>query len=204
VRTATGVSGLQLFSVGKLAEVAESEPNNTPDQAQTLAMDSVANGTIPSEDVDYYAVELTEGQRIAVEVEAIRLGRTLFDVKLRMFGPGGHELIAEDDTALMRQDAAFIHVAKEAGRHLIAVSESAYGGNGAFDYRLHVGNFPRPLSVTPMGGQPGETLTVRWLGDPGISEQQITVPEGDDIVYVYPASDAGVAPSPMPFRVSLY
>jgi hypothetical protein len=204
VRTATGVSGLQLFSVGKLAEVKEAEPNNTPDQAQVLAMDSVVNGVIPSEDVDYYAVELVEGQRIAVEVEAIRLGRSLFDVKLRLFGPGGHELIAEDDTALMRQDAAFIHVAKEAGRHLIAVSESAYGGNGAFDYRLHVGNFPRPLSVTPMGGQPGETLTVRWLGDPGVGEQQITVPEGDEIVYIYPATDSGVAPSPMPFRVSPY
>lgn len=204
MRTSSGVTGLQLFSVGNLTEVRESEPNNGPDEALTLEMNSVANGNSPSEDVDYYAIELAEGQRIAVEAEAIRLGRALFDVKLKLFGPGGHELIAEDDTALMRQDAAFVHVAKEAGPHLIVVSEAAYGGNGSYDYRLHVGSFPRPLAMTPMGGQPGQEVAVRWLGDPGIGEQTITLPDGDGIMDVYPANDAGIAPSPMRVRVTPY
>ncbi len=33
-------------------------------------------------------------------------------------------------------------------------------------YRLHVGNFPRARALMPGGGKPGETLAVRWIGDP--------------------------------------
>ena len=204
VRTATGVSDVKLFSVSNLKEVSETEPNNESGQAQVLELNTVANGVVQNEDVDYYAVELAEGQRVAAEAEAIRLGRTLFDVKLRMFGPGGHELIAEDDTALMRQVAAFVHVAKETGTHLIAVSEPSYGGSGASDYRLHVGAFPRPLSVTPMGGQPGSEVTVTWLGDPGIAQQTLTLPEGDGRAEIFPSNESGVAPTPVPIRLASY
>ena len=39
-------------------------------------------------------------------------------------------------------------------------------GNGSCIYRLHVGNFPRATAVLPAGGKPGETVQVRWIGDP--------------------------------------
>ncbi|MFP6582710.1 MAG: PPC domain-containing protein [Candidatus Hydrogenedentota bacterium] len=203
VRTKTGISGLVFFSVGNLTEIAETEPNSQPEQAQKIGLNSTVNGTITSEDVDYFAIDLEADSRLAVEVEALRLGQELFDVKARLFSPGGHELVAEDDTALVRQDAAFVYEVHEAGTYVIALSESTYGGNGNYHYRTHIGNFPRPLAMTPMGMQIGTKVNVNWLGDPGISTQSV---EMKDVLIgassVMPANDLGLAPSAVPFRVS--
>lgn len=203
VRTRAGVSNLMLFSVGNLPEIAEIEPNNSPDTAQEIALDTTVNGVVTNEDVDYFAVELAEGDRLAVEIEGLRLGNLLFDPKLRLFGPRGHELIAEDDTAVLRQDAGFVHVAREAGRHLIAVSESSFGGSPDSHYRLHVGRFPRPLSATPLGGAPGATVSVAWLGDPGAPPADIALDPDLPATTTLPAvNDAGVSPTGIPFRVT--
>ena len=205
VRTKTGMSNLLLFSVGALTEVQETEPNNDAENPQAVALNSTVNGVVPNEDVDYFAVELTEGQRLAVEAEAIRLGIALFDIKLRLFSPDGHELIAEDDTALMRQDAAFVHAAEKAGRYLVGVSEAAYGGADNYHYRLHVGEFPRPLMVTPLGGTPGAETTVTWLGDPSLAEQPVVLPAVDHgTASLLPARDNANAPTPIPFRYSQF
>ena len=52
-------------------------------------------------------------------------------------------------------------VAPADGTYIVQVRESAYGGNGACQYRLHVGTFPRPTAVVPAGGKPGEEVEVR-------------------------------------------
>ncbi len=201
VRTKSGVSNLELFSVGALAEINEKEPNDDPALVETIALGTTINGTIPNEDADFFAIELTEGQRIAVEVEALRLGEALFDPKLRLFGPGGHERVAEDDTAFARQDAAFVYTAIESGRHVLAISEAAYGGAGNYRYRIHVGNFPRPLAVTPMGGVPGTEVQVTWLGDPALSTQTVTIPaDANGTIELAPTTDAGISPTALAFR----
>ena len=205
VRTATGISSLVFFSVGNLKEAFEAEPNSQMNQAQLIELNSTLNGTVTNEDVDYFAVELPENSRLAVEVEALRLGQELFDVKVRLFSPAGHELIAEDDTALMKQDATFVFQAEKAGKYVVALSESTYAGSGNYHYRTHIGNFPRPLAVTPMGVQVGAPIEVTWLGDPGIQKQSITLPEGPTGARaILPQNDLGVAPSAVPFRVIDY
>lgn len=201
VRTASGISNLAIFSVGALTELAEAEPNSSPEEAQAVELGTTVNGVVRNEDVDYFAVDLEKDARLAVEVEAIRLGHALFDPKLRLFGPGGYELRSEDDTALMRQDAAFVYTAKDAGKYLVAVSEASYGGADNFEYRLHIGRFPRPLAVEPMGGKPGETIRVKWLGDPGLTESDIVLASDvSGTAEVSATSDLGSAPTPLPFR----
>lgn len=201
VRTKSGVSNLRLFSVGALTEINETEPNNEPAAVETIALNTTINGVVTNEDADYFAIEIAEGQRIAVEVEALRLGESLFDPKLRLFSPSGHERVAEDDTPISRQDAAFVFTAEEAGRHVLAISEAAYGGGGNFRYRMHVGDFPRPLGVTPMGGIPGTEVQVTWLGDPALGAQTLTVPaDANGTIELAPTTDAGIAPTSVPFR----
>ncbi len=203
VRTRTGVSNLMLFSVGNLPETVETEPNDDVAAAPEVALNGTINGIVQPEDVDYYAVQLAEGQRLAVEVEGLRLGNLLFDPKLRLYGPHGHELIAEDDTQVLRQDAGFVYSATEAGRYVVAVSEASYGGSGSAHYRLHVGDFPRPLGVSPMGGAPGSTAKLTWLGDPGLVPQDVAIP--NDPLGTKPlavASDRGISPTGLPFRMS--
>jgi hypothetical protein len=203
VRTTSGISNVRIFSVGALPEVMETEPNNDSVHAQAMALGTTVNGIADYEDVDYFAVDLAAGATLSAEVEAIRLGHALFDAKLRLFGPSGGEVLSEDDTAAMRQDAAFVYIAKDAGRYLVAVSEAAYGGSGDYEYRLHLGQFPRPFAVTPMGGAPGAPVKVRWLGDPAMAEGEVTITAPlDRTTTVEPANDHGFAPTPLAFRAS--
>ncbi len=203
VRTKSGISNLRIFSVGALPQVLETEPNNDSAQAQAIALGTTVEGVANYEDVDYFAVDLAAGAKLSAEVEAIRLGHSLFDAKLRLFGPSGGEILSEDDTAAVRQDAAFVHVAKDAGRYLVAVSEAAYGGSGDYEYRLHLGQFPRPLAVTPMGGTPGAPVKVTWIGDPELTAAEVTLAAGPDrTVWVQPSNDRGLTPTPVAFRAS--
>ena len=203
LQTKTGISGLQLFSVGTLKEILETEPNNDLAAAPAIELNTTINGVTNLEDVDYFSVDLAAGGRLAVEVEGLRLGRTLYDPKLRLFDPTGIELIAEDDTQLLKQDAGFVYTATAAGKYTVALSDASYGGSGDCDYRLHIGTFPRPFAGVPMGGAPGSAVEVSWLGDPGLAKQSVVVPTvalGTQPLAAQ--TDLGVAPTNMPFRVS--
>ena len=98
VRTATGVSPLKTFSVGELKDVDEVEPNNDFAKPQPIAMNVTVNGVAGNEDVDYYAVQATKGERITAEVEGIRLGLTLFDPYVAILDAKRFELASSDDS----------------------------------------------------------------------------------------------------------
>lgn len=203
VRTKSGVSILKVLSIGALNEIAETEPNSKAEEAQEIALGTTINGVVTSEDVDYFGINLNPGDRIAVEVEALRLGDTLFDPKLRLFGPEGHERMAQDDTQLFRQDAGFVYTSTETGVHRLAISEAAYGGGGNYYYRLHVGQFPRPFGVTPLGGVPGSEVQLNWLGDSGVTAQSVTIPaDAHGVIQLAAMTEAGIAPTEIPFRAT--
>ena len=204
LRTATGISNLLTFSVGALPELPEAEPNSDFASPQEIPLDCTVNGVVENEDVDYFLVHAKKGERIAVEVEGLRLGRTFFDPYVAILAPNRFILAADDDTTLVRQDAAVAVTAPEDGPLIVEVRESAFGGSGDCSYRLHVGRFPRPMGVFPSGGQPGQALQVQWLGDPGGPwAQDVTLPPSGPKDYFLFASDAGgVAPSPNSFRLN--
>lgn len=202
VRTRTGLSNLRFFFVGALPEKIESEPNDTPEQSEKIPVGTTVNGTVSNEDIDYFKFDLTPGERLSVEVEALRLGVSLFDPKLRLIGPRGHELVVADDLNLTAQDAAFTHVADETGEYSVSISEAAYGGSGDAHYRLHIGKFPRPMTAAPLGGTEGATTEIRWIGDPMLSSQTVSIPTspGFEKEPVFVSTDQGISPTPMHFR----
>lgn len=205
VRSATGISNLHLFSVGALPELPEAEPNNDFAQPQKVPLNVTINGVVQNEDVDHFLVEAKKGQRLSAEIEAIRLGQTFFDPSLEILDTRRYVLAGADDTPLVRQDAAVSLVVPADGAYIVRVRESAFGGSGDCRYRLHVGTFPRPLAVYPAGGQPGETLEIRWLGDAlGERAEKITLPKnpGASAAFSVLAQDGqGVAPSANAFRL---
>ena len=79
VRTASGVSEYKTFWVGPFASTPEKEPNSDFAAPQPVPLNITVTGVVNSEDVDYYVVEAKKGQRIAAEVEGMRLATTLFD-----------------------------------------------------------------------------------------------------------------------------
>ncbi|MHB8970868.1 MAG: PPC domain-containing protein [Pirellulaceae bacterium] len=209
VCTATGISNLQLFSVGALPEVSEQEPNSEFAAPQAVPMGCTINGVVQNEDVDYFIVQATKGQRISVELEGVRLGMppgdgTFFDPYVAILNAQRFELARCDDAALLQQDGLCAIVAPEDGTYVIEVRESAYGGSDLCRYRLHVGAFPRPTAVFPAGGRPGETSEVKWLGDPlGDWAASVTWPTGAGPVSELFAQDSlGIAPSPARVRVN--
>ena len=204
MRSTTGISNLRTFTVGHLEEVAEKEPNNSPDQPQAVPLNVTVSGVVQTEDTDFFVVELKQGDRLNVELEGLRLGNTFFDPYLAILGPDQTILTKSDDSALLNQDCLCSLVAPQEGKYTIQLREVAFGGNGACSYRMHVGTFPRPTAVFPPGGKPGEKLTLHWLGDPlGEFEQEITLPsDGRAEARVVAHNGTSLAPSPNVLRVS--
>lgn len=200
--TSSGISHVRLFSVGNCPEIVEAEPNSDRRTPQRVTLPTTINGTIDAEDVDYFAFDAAAGQRLNFEIEAMRLGDSVFDPHLSVFDAAGAVLASADDTMLVRQDCVISHVFAQAGPYTVAVREASFRGDGNCRYRLHVGEFPRPQGVFPPGGAPGAALDLRWLGDPACSTERVTIPEaaaGD--FALFPSTPAGVAPSGVPFRV---
>ena len=196
VRTATGISNLITFSVGALPAVAEVEPNTEFDKPQKIALNSTVSGIVENEDVDYFLIEAKKGQRINLEIEGLRLGYSFFDPYIAVLDMGRFELARSDDASIARQDGACSFVVPNDGTYVVQVRESAFRGNGACKYRLHVGTFPRPTAILPFGGKPGETLSIRWLGDPaGERVEQITLPATTGRQFgLFARDEAGISP----------
>jgi hypothetical protein len=203
VRTATGVSEVRTFWVGALPVIEEVEPNSDFDKPQPIPLNVTVHGIVQSEDVDYFVVECKKGQRLSVEIEAMRLGVTFFDPYVAILDSKRFELATGDDSPLTGQDGGCSVVIPADGKYIVQVRESAYGGNGACQYRLHVGNFPRPTAVVPAGGKPNEELEVTFLGDPaGPIKQKVKLPATADEHYrLHCLTPEGIHPAGFKFRV---
>lgn len=205
VRTKSGISDYRTFFVGALPAVAEAEPNTDFGSPQQVALNVTVDGVVDNEDVDYYALDLKQGQRLSVEVEAMRFGQTLFDPYIAILDSRRFELSAVDDSPLLKQDAATSVIIPEDGRYIVEMRDSSYGGNGNCRYRLHIGTFPRPTIAFPAGGPAGQAVEVKFLGDAaGELARSITLvaEPGEQMVFV--EDENGLTPSPFPFRVSAH
>ena len=204
LRSPGGLSELRSFWVGQFPNVLEIEPNDSFDQAQRVELNSSVEGISKSEDDDYYVCHLKKGQRLSIEVEAMRLGRTMFDAYLAILDPRKFELASIDDTALLRNDSFASIIAPEDGDYRILIHEAAYEGNENCQYRLHIGSFPRPKAVFPSGGKPGEVVEFTFVGDPaGPIQQSITLPAQAAARFaIFPQQDGLSSPSPHWITVS--
>jgi len=204
VRTKSGVSDFRTFYVGYLPDAAEVEPNNEFEAPQAIPMNVTVSGVANNEDVDYYVVEAKKGDRIAVEVEGMRLGTTQFDPYVAILDSKRFELASADDSPLLVQDCLATAIASEDGKYFIEVRESSYAGNGNCRYRMHVGNFPRPTAVYPAGGKVGDDVEVTFIGDAaGDFTQKYKLPaEPIDEYGLVAGTGDSLAPSANTFRLS--
>ena len=204
IRTAHDISYLRSFWVGPFPSFSETEPNNTPTEAQRIELNTTVQGTILPEDVDSFTVSLKKGQRLSVEVEAMRLGRFLFDAYVAILDSKNFELAACDDTPFLKTDPFASIIAPADGDYRIVVREAAYEGNPNCAYRLHIGTFPRPSAVFPLAGKPGEALDFTFIGDPtGTFTQTVTLPAEPTADFpLFPEQNGETAPSPHFIAVS--
>jgi hypothetical protein len=206
LRTASGLSELLTFFVAPYPVVAEVEPNNDALKPQKVPLNTTISGVILNEDVDCFAVEVKKGQRISAEVEGVRLGRSLLDSRLAVLDAKGAILADADDTLLGLQDPFVSFVAPADGAYIIQLREVTYGGSDKYQYRLHIGSFPRPTSVYPLGGKVGETLTLTFFSQAtGEFTRQAKLPDtAQEKFGVFAELDSLAAPTPNWIRVSAF
>ncbi len=203
LRTASGLSALRIFYVGPFPSVEEKEPNNTAATAQLIALGSTVQGLIAGEDVDHFVVAAQAGQRLSAEIEGARLGRTMFDPTVSIRDAAGKVVASSDDTPLLGHDGFVSIVVPADGKYTLQVRDMVHTPNASHAYRLHVGKFPRPAAVFPLGGRPGEKLEARFLGDPtGEFAQSVTLPAASSAKFGLTADRDGAAPSPNWIRVN--
>lgn len=203
LRTKSGISTVKTFWVGPYPNFHEEEPNTSFEEAQKVSLNHTINGLVKSEDVDYFEFNATKGQRISLEIEAIRLSGPLFDPYVAILDSNRFELATSDDTDLLLQDSTLSVIAPDNGKYYVEVRESSYRGGNNFYYRLHLGNFPRPLIAFPAGGQAGKMLKVKFIGDPtGPIHKTIQLPEKADLSFGHRVEQDGlISPSPNKIRV---
>jgi len=201
IRTATGLSELRTFWVGALPSVDELEPNSEFDKPQPVTLNTTVHGSIGGEDVDYFVVDCKKGQRLAAEIEGQRLAGGFWDPYIAILDSKRFELAMSDDSPMSMQDGGCSIVVPMDGKYIVQVRESTYGGGN--QYRLHIGNFPRPTAVIPSGGKPGEELEVRFIGDPaGEIKQKIKLPATADADFrLHCQTPEGISPTGFKFRL---
>jgi hypothetical protein len=206
LRTKQGISELRVFRVTQFPVVAEVEPNGSVNEAQPVDRNVTVTGVIEAGDVDGFELTLHRGDRLAAEVEAVRMGGTMLDTVLTVFGPDGKKLGSVDDTSLFHQDPFVTFVAPVDGRYVVQVRETSFDGDENSRYAIHLGTFPRPAYVFPAGGQAGQSMTVRFGGDAaGDFDQEVRLPEAQNEKHALFAMQNGLAaPTPNPFRVSAF
>ena len=172
LRCKGGVSYMRTFWVGQFPTIMEARSgdnkrdlNNTFEEPQTVDLNVTVQGVADREDDDFYQVQCKKGQRLSVEVEAMRLGRVMFDPYIAILDKNRFELAVNDDSPLLKRDCAASIIIPEDGPYTIVVRESSYEGNTASQYRMHIGNFPRPRSIFPPAAKPGEEVDFTFIGD---------------------------------------
>jgi hypothetical protein len=209
VRTRSGISDFRSFFVGALPEVVEAEPNSSLADAQHINLDVTVTGAITNEDIDYFRIEGKQGQRVSLEIEAIRLG-FMFDPAIALLDKNRFEVAVCDDSPLTKQDSIVSVILPADGEYYVTVRESSFRGNPNCRYRLHVGQFARPVAVYPAGGKADEHVSLQFID--GIRDKndkvqsvtkELTLPaEKGFRGGLFYQDDKGVSPSPLPFRLS--
>ena len=210
LRCKGGVTYQRSFWVGQYPTVMEKRSedggrdlNSNFNEPQEIAINQTVQGVADREDADYYLLQCKKGQRLSVEVEGMRLGRILFDPYVAILNKDRFELAASDDTALLFRDCAASIVVPEDGPYTVLVRESSYQGTGACQYRLHVGEFPRPTAVYPPGVRPGDSLEFTFVGDPtGNLVTKLEIPKKQQGFRAFIKSGEWFAPSGIPVRIS--
>ena len=203
LRCVSGVTEFRTFFVEPYPSVAELEPNNTPDQSQAIGLNVCVGGVVRADDRDCFAVNVKQGQRLNIEVVAMRLGTAVFDAHLELRDSTRRLVASAKGSAFGVQDGIISYVAPDDGTYYVSIQGDDGSGSDVSTYRLHVGTFPRPTAVYPPGGKLGEVVSVRMIGDIGGDfNQHVQLPTSPDINYVIePTNQDGAAPTPIPFRL---
>lgn len=155
-----GVSNPRLFAVSHgLADAAEKEPNNTPAEAQSVAINVAINGAIDGDGQDFFRFAARAGQRLTLDCQAGKLDSEL-DGSMSVLAANGAVLATSSD--YHGRDPLVDFVCPADGEYLIELHDLSY--RGGYPYRLLITDRPFVENVSPRAVEPGKAVELVALG----------------------------------------
>jgi len=197
--TASGISSVRSFIVGRLPEQSETTANDTLDAAEIVIPDTVTNGRIEKAgDVDHFAFAAKRGQRVILECYAERIDSRLRAV-LEVFDAAGRRLAV--NRGFFGIDPLISFEVPEDGVYRVRVFDLVYSGSADHVYRLSIDTGPRVAFSVPAFAQAGTSSRIKLFGwnlghdsKPSAGARYETV----DVDIVAPLNES----SPSPFRLT--
>lgn len=157
VQSKFGLTNPRFFAVGLLKEVRESEPNQLPEQANEVALETTINGTCDLATLDYFKFTAKQGQRVIIDCEAFRIDSRL-DGTLVLYDATGREL--ERSHNVNRRDPLIDFTVPQDGQYLFSIQDQSRNYRlltaEAF-YRVTISTLPHIDFIYPPVGQPGSS-----------------------------------------------
>lgn len=156
-----GVSAARLFAVQRgLDEVAEKEPNDSPDKAQPVPLDCAVNGTSDNDGDDHFRFAARKGQRVVLDCLALRLDSTL-RAAMELSDAEG-KVVARSRPYHLRTDPMLDVEIPADGDYVVKVHDTTF--RGGLPYRLVVTTRPQVEAVFPLAAEVGKRATLSVLG----------------------------------------
>ena len=205
IRTAAGLSNVQIFAVSDLPELAEIEPNDSIAEAQPVTLPIAISGHLKGADQDYYSFTAGARQRLVIEVEARRIGSAI-DPAIEVYDSAGRVIAQNDDAPGLGVDSRLDVTFPKAGRYFVAVHDSKFSDQAENFYRLKIGSYAYAEGMYPLGWQRGKPVAVTLFGgnlpQPVVVHPNLDLPEGRDFIAVNIPGPKPMGSLPFQFRVS--
>ncbi len=151
-----------------IESITETEPNDSIAAANPLPIDSVMEAVInPIGDVDYFKINVTAGQTLAIDIDAEMIGSEL-DSYLELFDSSG-TLLAENDDDGMWLDSKIIHTFADGGNYYIKVTDLGEWGGEDYYYFLRAYEFQtqgsQNMSIVHSWAVPNAAYLIRKDGN---------------------------------------
>lgn len=155
-----GVSEALPCVIDDLPTTLEKEDNHGFATAQAISIPMAIEGRSNGAASDLFRIEVEQGQTIAFDVLAFRIGSKM-DPLLRLLDANGREIEVTDDRAT-NGDAALQYTFATQGTYFLEVRDNRYLQGDR--YRLRVGSFPLIDFVWPLYANPGQSIALTSYG----------------------------------------
>ena len=153
----TGTTNPRAFVIGDLPEVAKSKPNNQPDAALEIPIDSVVSGSVTAANADFFKFSAKQGQRVLIECAAAEIDSRLAPVFF-VLDSAGRELAAS------RRGDLLDFTPPADGSYSLKLHDLTFAGGPEHFYRLTVSTRPHLDFVFPPCAVPGVKTSVTLFG----------------------------------------
>ena len=163
VVSAGGVSTQRLWMVDDLPTVPLAGGNTSREAAQAVPFPCTIDGVMGNLQRRFFRFEVSQGQRVAIDLFARRLGSSL-DPLVILYSQEGRQLASADDLPGLGGDCQLVHVCDTPGAYVIELRDIRYRGGDDYPFRLRLGDLPCVQSSYPTAVQRGTTTDVHLSG----------------------------------------